>query len=180
MLIRHLSYFVTLAEEAHFGRAAAICNVAQPTLSAAIRKLEEDLEKVLIVRGHRFIGLTPDGEKVLKWGRQILSDYSSLRHDIANKTSGLSGTMRLGVIPAAMPSVSFLTAEFKKRHPRVNVRYDRLHRAPSSMDWKCSSSTAVSPTWRTSPSTTSIGCRCITSDMFSCAAQRTSLPSNQD
>lgn len=126
MLIRHLSYFVTLAEEAHFGRAADVCNVAQPTLSAAIRKLEEDLETVLIVRGHRFLGLTPDGEKVLKWGRQILADYSSLRHDIATGASGLGGTMRLGVIPAAMPCVSFLTAEFKKRHPRVDVEIRSL------------------------------------------------------
>jgi DNA-binding transcriptional LysR family regulator len=43
MLVRHLSYFVTLAREGHFARAAELCNVAQPTLSAAIRRLEEDL-----------------------------------------------------------------------------------------------------------------------------------------
>lgn len=49
MLIRHLSYFVTLAEEKHFGRAAEVCNVAQPTLSAAIRKLEEDLAEPAIL-----------------------------------------------------------------------------------------------------------------------------------
>lgn len=121
MLIRHLSFFVTLAEEMHFGRAAEICNVAQPTLSAAIRKLEEDLNTILIVRSHRYVGLTPDGERALKWGRQILTDYSSLRHDLATTQSGLSGTLRLGVIPAAMPSVSFLTSQFHKKHPKVQV-----------------------------------------------------------
>lgn len=66
MLIRHLSFFATLAEEMHFGRAAEICNVAQPTLSPTIRKLEEDLNTILIVRSHRYVGLTPDGERALK------------------------------------------------------------------------------------------------------------------
>lgn len=67
MLMRHLSYFVTLAKEHHFARAADVCHVAQPTLSAAIRKLEEDLGATLVVRGHRFVGLTPEGAKLLAW-----------------------------------------------------------------------------------------------------------------
>jgi Bacterial regulatory helix-turn-helix protein, lysR family len=67
MLVRHLSYFVTLARERHFARAAEACNVAQPTLSAAIRKLEEDLEARLVIRSHHFVGLTPEGERVLAW-----------------------------------------------------------------------------------------------------------------
>jgi len=79
MLLRHMSYFVALAEMKHFARAAQACNVTQPALSAAIRKLEEDLGVTLIVRGHRFLGLTPEGEKALEWGRQILSDYQNLQ-----------------------------------------------------------------------------------------------------
>src|SRR3546814_627914 len=58
MLIRHLTYFITLARERHFARASEACNVAQPTLSAAIRKLEEDLGVPLVARGHGFEGLT--------------------------------------------------------------------------------------------------------------------------
>src|ERR1700689_4870294 len=100
MLIRHLFYFVTLARERHFARAAAACNVAQPTLSAAIRKLEDDLGARLVIRSHRFAGLTPEGERVLAWARQILSDYSSLREDLSTLRRGLVGTLRLGVIPA--------------------------------------------------------------------------------
>lgn len=122
MLIRHLRFFVTLAEQQHFGRAAESCNVTQPTLSQAIRKLEDDLGLVLIIRGHRFLSLTPEGEKVLLWGRQILSDYDSLHNDLAGKkTGGLSGTLRLGVIPAAMPSVSFLSEQFGKRNPLAAI-----------------------------------------------------------
>ena len=121
MLIRHLSYFVTLAREKHYARAASACNIAQPTLSAAIRKLEEDLQVHLVVRGHRFIGLTPDGEKVLQWGQRILVDYASLREGLSGSHRGLTGALRLGVIPAAMPAVAFLTAHFLASHPAVSV-----------------------------------------------------------
>lgn len=121
MLIRHLKFFVTLAEEQHFGRAAAVCNVTQSTLSQAIRKLEEDLNVMLVARGHRFVSLTLDGEKVLRWGRQILADYGSLQDDLTGNRKGLTGTLRLGVIPAAMPSVSFLSEQFAERYPLVSI-----------------------------------------------------------
>ncbi|MGY0711258.1 LysR family transcriptional regulator [Azospirillum argentinense] len=121
MLVRHLSYFVTLAREKHFARAADACNVAQPTLSAAIRKLEEDLQVPLVLRGQRYLGLTPEGEAVLAWGRQILSDYESLRADLAGLRQGLTGTLRLGVVPAGMPAVSALTARFTAAHPATTV-----------------------------------------------------------
>jgi DNA-binding transcriptional LysR family regulator len=121
MLVRHLSYFVALARERHFARAAQACNVAQPTLSAAIRKLEDDLQARLVIRGHRFVGLTPEGERLLAWGRQILTDYNSLREDLSRLREGMVGTLRLGVIPAAMPAVSFLTARFFKEHPAADV-----------------------------------------------------------
>lgn len=122
MLIRHLRFFVKLAEEQHFGRAAELCNVTQPTLSQAIRKLEDDLGLALIVRGHRFMSMTAEGEKVLKWGRQILADYDSLHDDLAGKKKrGLNGKLRLGVIPAAMPSVSFLTEQFADSNPLAHI-----------------------------------------------------------
>lgn len=127
MLVRHLSYFVTLARERHFARAAEACNVAQPTLSAAIRKLEEDLEARLVIRDHRFVGLTPEGERVLAWGQQILTDYTSLREDLSRLRQGLVGTLRLGVIPAAMPSVSFLTSRFCSEHPAADVEIQSLN-----------------------------------------------------
>lgn len=121
MLIRHLSYFVTLASERHFARAAQRCNVSQPTLSAAIRKLEDDLAARLVLRDQRFLGLTEEGEKVLAWGQQILADYTSLRDDLSGLRRGLTGTLRLGVIPAAMPMVSLLTSRFSESHPAARI-----------------------------------------------------------
>src|SRR3546814_1313562 len=76
--------------------------ISQPTLSAAIRKLEEDLGVPLVARGQRFTGLTPEGEKLLAWSRQILTDYQSLINDLAGARTGLVGELRFGVIPAAM------------------------------------------------------------------------------
>ena len=121
VLIRHLSYFVTLARVKHYARAAEVCNIAQPTLSAAIRKLEDDLQVHLVVRGYRFIGLTQDGEKVLQWGRRILVDYASLREGLSGPHRDLTGTLHLGVIPTAMPAVAFLTSLFATAHPVVNI-----------------------------------------------------------
>jgi len=124
MLIRHLSYFIALAREQHFARAAEACNITQPTLTAAIQKLEEDLGVRLVIRDRRFVRLTEEGEKLLTWGRQILVDYGSLKDDLAGLRRGLVGTLRLGVIPAGMAAVSFLTARFSTAHPaaRVEVR----------------------------------------------------------
>lgn len=126
MLIRHLAYFITLAREQHFAQAAEICNIAQPTLSAAVQKLEEDLGVRLVVRGHRFVGLTPEGEKLLVWGRQIIADYDSLRKDLTGLRLGLTGTLRLGVIPAAMPAVSLTTSRFSTMHPAAKIEVQSL------------------------------------------------------
>lgn len=121
MLIRHLAYFVTLAEEKHFARAAELCNVAQPTLSAAIRKLEDDLAVTLIIRGNRFTGLTPEGERALEWGRQILLDHESMLKDVNGSPQGVTGRLRLGVIPAAMPSSALVSELFCQRNPEATI-----------------------------------------------------------
>lgn len=121
MLIRHLSYFVMLARERHFARAAEACHITQPTLSAAIRKLEEDLGVPLVERGHRFVRLTGEGEKLLAWSRHILTDYHSLLDDLAGERRGVVGELRLGVIPAALPSVPFITARFCEANPAATV-----------------------------------------------------------
>jgi DNA-binding transcriptional LysR family regulator len=121
MLVRHLSYFVALAEERHFARAAAACHITQPALSAALRRLEEDLGVPLVVRGHRFTGLTAEGEKLLAWSRQILTDYHGLIDDLSGARKGVVGELRLGVIPAAIPSVAFITTRFCEANPAATV-----------------------------------------------------------
>lgn len=123
MLIRHLDFFVTLAEEEHFGRAAELCGVSQPALSLAIRKLEDDLGMPLILRGQRFQGLTAEGEKVLIWGRQILSDYGNLRADLSGRRKGgLTGVLRLGVAASAMPMMAQFCEYFEARNPLARIQ----------------------------------------------------------
>ena len=121
MVLRQLEYLVALAREKHFGRAAEACHVTQPTLSAAIRQLEEDLGAPIIERGHRFIGLTPQGRLALDHAHRILAEAEDLRRKIEELDKGLSGRLRLGVIPTALPIVSHLTAPFYSRYPNVSV-----------------------------------------------------------
>lgn len=121
MFIRQMTYLVTLAREKHFGRAADACNVTQPTLSSGIKALERELDMRLVVRASRFMGLTPEGERVVAWASQILTDYESLKQDVEGYRDCLKGTLRLGVIPAAMPSVAELTTAFHSRHHEVAI-----------------------------------------------------------
>jgi len=122
MFVRQMHYLVALAREKHFGRAAEACHVSQPTLSAGIRKLEQELGLPIVVRGHRFLGFTTEGERVLAWARQIAADYESLKQERAAPAGGLSGTLRVGAIPAATAAAPALLAPFRDRHPEVKVQ----------------------------------------------------------
>jgi DNA-binding transcriptional LysR family regulator len=121
MVIRQLLYLTALARERHFGRAAEACNVTQPTLSAGIRELEEDLGVPVVERGRSFRGLTPEGERVLEWSRRILADCDGLRQDIGLMKKGLTGRLRIGAVPSALPVVSLVTGPFARRHPLVTI-----------------------------------------------------------
>ncbi len=121
-MIDRLEMFVALARERHFGRAAAACGVTQPTLSSAIRALEDQLGVQLVWRGSRFLGLTPEGERVLDWARRITGDARALKDEMRARRSGLAGALTLGVIPTALPWIARLTGPFAARHPGVQVR----------------------------------------------------------
>jgi DNA-binding transcriptional LysR family regulator len=113
--------FIALASARHFGRAAEALGVAQPTLSAAIRQLEESLGVLLVRRGSRYEGLTPEGERVLTWARRIVADSRAMREEVRTARAGLSGTLRIGVIPTALAAASRLTAAFTAAHPEVRL-----------------------------------------------------------
>ena len=83
------------------------------------------MQATLVVRSHRFVGLTSEGDKVLAWGRQILADYHRLRDDLEGSRAGMTGALRLGVIPAAMPAVAFLTTAFAADNPAATVESGR-------------------------------------------------------
>ncbi|WP_309610876.1 LysR substrate-binding domain-containing protein [Sphingomonas sp.] len=126
MLLRHLRYFSALARERHFARAAVACHVSQPTLSGAIATLEAELGTRLVVRGRRFIDLTPEGRLVLDGARQLLQDEDALLQGLERLRGGLSGVLRLGVIPAAMPVVGMLVEAFCATHPAATVEIRSL------------------------------------------------------
>lgn len=124
MLFRQLEYFVALAREKHFARAAAACYVSQPALSEAIRKLEKELKVPLVRRGQSFEGLTPEGERLVLWARRILADHDALIHEVGALQTGLTGELRLGVIPAASSTVALLTDPFCAAHPLMRVQLE--------------------------------------------------------
>jgi DNA-binding transcriptional LysR family regulator len=123
MDIRQLQYLAALARERHFTRAAQACNITQPTLSGRIRQLEQELGVPLLERGQRYIGLTAEGERVLKWAHLILDNWHSLQGELAqikNKKGELVGRLVLGVIPSALPMASLLTKAMNAVHPGVD------------------------------------------------------------
>jgi DNA-binding transcriptional LysR family regulator len=118
-VIDKLEYLMALAREQHFGRAADTCGVTQPTLSAGIKQLESSLGVMLVQRGSRYIGLTPEGERTLDWARRIVSDSRSMRQELKTLKFGLSGQLRLAAIPPALAMVESLTTPFRQKHPDV-------------------------------------------------------------
>jgi DNA-binding transcriptional LysR family regulator len=121
MTLRELEYLIALADHRHFGRAAEACGVTQPTLSAGVKQLEEQMGVLLVNRGSRFQGFTAEGERVLDWARRIVGDTRSMREEINALRHGLTGQLRIAAIPTALGMVAALTTPYRERHP--NVRF---------------------------------------------------------
>src|SRR4029077_15797302 len=124
MLFRQLEYFVAVAQERHFARAAEKCYVSQPALSAAIAKLERELDVTLINRGHSFQGLTAEGERLVVWAKRILAEHDAFKAEVAAVQSGVTVTLRLGTEPPAPPTLALPVAAFCAAHPLAKVRVD--------------------------------------------------------
>jgi len=125
-MLDKLEYLMALARERHFGHAADACGVTQPTLSAGIKQLEEQLGVLLVQRGSRFIGFTPEGERTLDWARRIVGDARAMREEIKALKHGLTGELRIAAIPTTLAMVAALTTPFRARHP--DVRFTILSR----------------------------------------------------
>jgi DNA-binding transcriptional LysR family regulator len=121
MQLRALRYFVTLAREEHFARAAEACGITQPTLSSALAALEDQLGKRLVERDRRYIGLTEEGRAMLPWAQQLLAAYEGLVHAVEVLDGPLHGEFRLGVIPAATPSVGQFARALLRVHPAMTI-----------------------------------------------------------
>jgi DNA-binding transcriptional LysR family regulator len=91
-------------------------------MSTSLKQLEEILGVMLVQRGSRFQGFTPEGERVLDWARRIVGDTRAMRQEINTLKDGLSGEIAIAAIPTALGMVASLTTPFRARHPNVRFR----------------------------------------------------------
>jgi DNA-binding transcriptional LysR family regulator len=120
-VIDRLELLLALEQEKHFGHAAERSGVTQQTLSAAVKQLEARFGVMLVHRGSRFQGFTPEGERVLTWARRIVADTRSMQQDVSAMRGNLSGHLRLGGIPTVLPMIAKLTTPYREKYP--NVRF---------------------------------------------------------
>ncbi len=123
MDLRDLRYFETIAELQHVGHATAKLHRSQPALTSSIRRLEADCGTALFERAGRGIRLTEAGKVLLKWAQRMRFDVEDAKRELSTMASGLSGQVRLGVVPTAaqflLPSVA---RELLQEAPAVTLR----------------------------------------------------------
>lgn len=123
MNLRDLSYLVAVAEEGHFGRAAAACFVSQPTLSTQIRKLERELGVTLVERARGGVLLTPVGAKVVERAQAALGAVADMEALARAAQDPESGILQLGVLPTSGPYLMpHVLRRVRDRYPRVQLR----------------------------------------------------------
>ncbi len=131
MELRHLRYFVAVAEALSFARAARALNLSQPPLSRQIRALEEELGTALFARTKRSVRLTAAGAALLPEARRLLREADGLKAGARRLAAGEVGTLALGFISvAAYNLLPELAPEFRRRHPGVKLA---LHEATSDV-----------------------------------------------
>jgi len=120
MNLSELRYVVAIARERHFGRAAAACFVSQPTLSVAVKKLEEELGVMLFERASHEVRVTPAGERVAEKAQQALEAIESVRQVASAESDQLAGPLRIGAIytigPYLLPD---LIPNLNERAPKM-------------------------------------------------------------
>ncbi len=121
--LRQLRYFIAVAEELHFGRAARRLNMSQPPLSQQIMALEEHLDVMLFQRTKRHVALTPAGLHLLPEARRILRDMERLAEQTREAQRGLTGHLRIGAnFSAPMhPFTSRLLQRFQQHYPHIGI-----------------------------------------------------------
>lgn len=126
MDIRQLQFLVALDELRHFGEAASHCHVTQPALSMRLRQLEDELGLTLVTRGHRFVGFTEEGQRILGWAREVLAAHDGLHAEASVCRGQLVGTLRIGMVPLAGFEPVPLLQRFAKAHRDVRFELKSL------------------------------------------------------
>lgn len=121
MFLRQFQYLVALEQEGHFGRAAERCHVSQPSLSSAIKHLEEELGIPIILRHQKFQGFTEEGKRVVEWSKRLMADRQAMIEELAIMHSNLTGRLRIGAMPMSSPVLPLINNLFAARYPGVQV-----------------------------------------------------------
>ena len=123
MTLQQLEYIMAVARYGHFGRAADACNVTQPTLSAMIGKLEEEIGAKLFDRNRQPIVPTSVGERVILQAREVLAQADSIKDIVLEEKQSLGGVFRIGILPTIAP---YLLPRFfpqlMKKYPNSDIR----------------------------------------------------------
>ena len=128
MDLRQLEYFVTVAEESHFARAAARLHVAQPSVSQQIKALEVELGLPLFERSSRAVALTSAGSELLPLASQLLADARRFRQHAALSARRVAGRVRIGFLADeyAGPTGDKLIAAIRRDHPRLAIEFQQI------------------------------------------------------
>jgi DNA-binding transcriptional LysR family regulator len=121
MELRQLEYFVAVAEEANFTRAADRIHVAQPAVSAQIQRLERELGQPLLDRSRRTVRLTAAGDATLPFARAALAAVADIHVAVEELTQLVRGTVTLGSVTSHSVDIPALLAEFHAEHPNVEI-----------------------------------------------------------
>lgn len=127
--LRHLRYFIAVAEELHFGRAAERLRISQPPLSQQIQILEEKIGARLLARNNRNVSLTQAGALFLKESYQILAQVNSASEKAARLHRGESGELTIGFTSSApfISTVSKNLRTFRQLHPQVHIKMQEVN-----------------------------------------------------
>ncbi len=135
MTLQQLEYVLAVDQHKHFSKAAEHCNVTQPTLSAMIQKLEDELGAKIFDRSVQPIATTAVGHKIVQQAKEVLHQTLRIRHLVEEERTTISGTFRLAVLPTIAPYLlprfmSALTADHPSLHLRVTeMKTDDIKRA---------------------------------------------------
>ncbi|GLU40765.1 LysR family transcriptional regulator [Pseudomonas sp. NBRC 100443] len=126
MDIKQLKFLIALDQTRHFGQAAALCHITQPTLSMRLRNLEDELDLVLVTRGQRFEGFTEAGERILAWARTLLAAYDGLQAEAASCRGQLVGSLRLGLVPLSSFNPMQVLKPLSQRYPELQFQLSSM------------------------------------------------------
>lgn len=130
MTLTELRYIVTLAQEKHFGRAADLCSVAQPTLSVAVKRLEDELNTAIFERSKSSVYPTPVGEQIIQQAQRVLEQVSTIKDIAKNSQDHLSEPLRVGAIftigPYLLPRI---IPNIRKLAPSMPLYLDESYTA---------------------------------------------------